>query len=78
MVPDTALAEDPLDPLFLEAGMRLITGEGKWPITWLVGDAWVVDYGCGEWTIGPDEPATTGQVRELMISAGGVFELQDL
>jgi hypothetical protein len=77
MLSDPPSSEDPLMPLLMEAMMRLLTGDGKWPITWVVGDTWVVYHGPGDWKIGPDEPATGEQVRELMLRAGGVFELQD-
>jgi hypothetical protein len=69
--------DDPLMPILMEAMNRLLSWEGRWPITWVIGDTWVVHHGIGEWTIGPDHPATTEQVRELMIKSGGVFELQD-
>jgi len=66
--------DDPLLPLITEATLRFLEG-GKWPIIWVVGDTWVVHHRCGDWTIGPDELATKEQVRELIVRAGGVFEL---
>ncbi|MCP1476270.1 hypothetical protein ABIA54_004884 [Pseudomonas sp. EB276 TE3739] len=71
------LPDDPLMPILLEAMKRLCTWDGSGPITWVIGDTWVVHHAIGEWTIGPDEPATSEQVRELMVQSGGVFELQD-
>lgn len=78
MLPDSPGSEDPLRPLLMEAMTRLLTEVGKWPITSVVGDTWVVYDWPSDWKIGPDEPATAEQVRELMLRAGGVFELQDL
>lgn len=69
--------DDPLMPLLTECMLRTVTWEAKWPITWVVGDSWVVYHASGEWTVGPDEPASADQVRELMVRSGGDFELQD-
>lgn len=69
--------DDPMNPLLIEAMTRLCSNDGKWPITWVIGNTWVIHHGFDEWTVGPDEPATTAQVRELLIRSGGVSELQD-
>jgi sarcosine oxidase gamma subunit len=69
--------DDPMSPLLMEAMKRLLCWDGKWPIIWVIGDIWVAHLGPDEWTIGPDEPATTAQVRELLIRANGAYELQD-
>ena len=37
--------DDPLMPLLSEAMRRLLRWDGKWSITWLVGDQWVVVLG---------------------------------
>lgn len=66
---------DPLHPLAMENMRRLLLCISG-PITWEVGDTWVV-YDGGDWTIGADEPATEEQVRELMVRAGGVAEPLD-
>ena len=71
------MPDDHLMPILLEAMMRLFSWDGRWPITWVIGDTWVVHHDIGEWTIGPDETATTEQIRELMVRSGGIFELQD-
>lgn len=63
--------EDVLLPLLVEAEMRLCDPKGKWPITWVVHD------GFSQWRIGPDEPATDANITELLVRAGGVYELQD-
>lgn len=68
--------DDPLMPLLMEAMSRLLDLNGKWPITWVIGEEWVVFYGMGQWTIGPDDPATEDQVRELLVRASGQFDLQ--
>lgn len=70
-------SNDPLAPLYAAAVTRLIQAHRVWPLTFLIGDAWVVCRGSDEWLIGPDEPATTDQVRELMAQAGGVFDVTD-
>lgn len=69
-------ALDPLQPLLAEILFRLL-GDELGPITWLIGQEWVVYQGCGNWLIGPDEPATKDQVRELLVRSGGTYELQD-
>jgi len=69
-------SDDPLNPLLIEAMTRLCSWDGKWPITWVIGDDWVIQHDLDEWTVGPDEPATTAQIRELLIQSGGVYELQ--
>ncbi|WP_104903904.1 hypothetical protein [Pseudomonas sp. LH1G9] len=71
------MPDDQLMPILLEAMMRLFSRDGRWPITWVIGDPWGVHHGIGEWSIGPDETATTEQIRELMVRSGGIFELQD-
>ncbi|NWC82855.1 hypothetical protein HX798_21555 [Pseudomonas putida] len=69
-------ASDPLQPL-LEEAMRRMLLEEYGPITWVIGQEWVVHHGAGSWSIGPDEPATKDQVRDLLIRSAGIFELQD-
>jgi len=69
--------DDPMIPLLMEAMTRILCWDGKWPIIWVIDDTWVAHFGQDEWTIGPDEPATTAKVRELLIQAKGVYELQD-
>ena len=69
--------DDPLMPLLIEAITRLCRLNGKWPIKWVIGDKWVIQHGFDEWTIGPDESATTAQVREVFVQSSGVYELQD-
>lgn len=69
--------DDPMNPLLIEAMTRLCSWDGKWPITWVIADTWVIHHSLDEWTMGPDEPATIEQVRELLMRAGGVYELQN-
>lgn len=73
----TPVPDDPLMPLYVAGVTRLIEAERMWPLTFVIGDVWVVYGGSDKWLIGPDEPATTDQVRELMVLAGGVFEVTD-
>lgn len=68
-------SDDPLQPLIME-GLRSLILERSGPITWEVGDTWVV-YDGGEWRIGADEWATQDQVRELIVATGGVVKLRD-
>lgn len=68
---------DVFEDLLIEAGCRLIDPNGKWPITWVIGDSWVVLSEYWEWTVGPDEPATEEQIRELLARSGGTYDLQD-
>lgn len=68
---------DVFEDLLIEAGCRLIDPNGKWLITWVIGDSWVVLSEYWEWTVGPDEPATEEQIRELLARSGGTYNLQD-
>lgn len=68
---------DGFEDLLVEAGVRLFDPNGKWPITWVIGDSWVVLSRYWEWTVGPDEPATEEQIRELLTRSGGTYDLQD-
>jgi hypothetical protein len=63
-----------ISPFLLAAMQCILCGDQNCPKTWIMGDTWVVMHGIGEWTIGPDEPDTLEQVRELLIQADGVFE----
>ena len=68
---------DGFEDLLTEAGYRLIDPNGKWPITWVIGDSWVVLSEYWEWTVGPDEPATEEHIRDLLARSGGNYDLQD-
>lgn len=67
---------DPLQPLLAEALWRLL-GDEQGPITWVIGEEWVVYQGADRWLIGPDEPVTKDQVRDLLVRSAGTYELQD-
>lgn len=67
---------DPMQPLLVEILRRLLCDE-KVPITWVIGEEWVVYHGGDQWSIGPDEPATREQVCGLLVLSGGVYELQN-
>ncbi|WP_119138326.1 hypothetical protein [Pseudomonas reidholzensis] len=63
-------------PLLVEAAKQVCDPHGKWAITWVIGDTWVVHDGFGQWRIDPDEQATDAHITELLVRAGGVYELQ--
>lgn len=67
---------DALQPLLAEAMRRMLIEDHR-PITWVIANEWVVFEETGSWTIGPAEPATADQVRDLLIRSGGIYELQD-
>lgn len=67
---------DPLQPLLEEAVWRMLVDDNG-PITWIIGQEWVVFHGADSWSIGPDEPATSDQVRDLLVRSTGIYELQD-
>lgn len=66
---------DPLDLLKLDDMIQFLNGKSG-PLVWEVGDTWVVKDG-SSWIIGADEPATEDDVRQLLISAGGVATILD-
>lgn len=67
---------DPLQPLLAEVLRRmLVTGDCH--TTWVIGREWVVFHGNDSWSIGPDEPATSDQVCDLLVRSAGIYELQD-
>lgn len=68
-------AGDPLHPLVIEKVRRFLL-DISGPITWEVGDTWVV-FDNGGWRIGADELATEDQVRELMVTAGGIAKVRE-
>jgi len=73
----TPVPDDPLTPIYF-AGVTWRTAISRtWPIVLVIDDTWVSYHGNDQWFIGPDEPATAEQVRELMVQSGGIFELID-
>lgn len=66
---------DPLDLLKLDDMIQFLNGKSG-PLVLEVGDTWLVKDG-SNWIIGADEPATEDDVRELLISAGGVATILD-
>ena len=73
-VPDNL--SDPLDLLTMERTKRCIAYE-PFPIIWIIGKTWVVDHGGDNWLIGPDEPATSDEVRALLVASDYQYELQE-
>ncbi len=73
----TPVLDDPLTPIYVAGVTRLIAIGGTWPIVLVIDNTWVSYHGNDQWLIGPDEPATAEQVRELMVQSGGIFELLD-
>lgn len=68
---------DTLQPLLAEAVRRMLVADDG-PIIWVIGQEWVVFHGAdSSWSIGPDEPATSDQVRDLLVGSAGIYELQD-
>lgn len=60
--------------VFSEALKRLLS-DAELPAVWIIGDNWLAYYGCDDWRIGPDEPATSAEVSELIHRAHGDIQL---
>ncbi|UZE86599.1 hypothetical protein [Pseudomonas viciae] len=73
--PDDDQGHDPLDVLLVNV-IDLYGTSKSVRIVWEVGDTWVIKEG-SSWAIGADEPASDEDVRELLISAGGVATILD-
>ena len=61
-----------------EADSRRVQADDYRDITWSIDQEWVIQHGNDSWSVGPDEPATSDQVRDLLVSSDGVYELHDL
>ncbi|MGN9461306.1 hypothetical protein SAMN05444062_101411 [Pseudomonas syringae] len=73
----TTFISDPLQPLLDEADSRRIQADDYRDITWVIDQEWVTYHGDDSWSIGPDEPASGDQVRDLLVSSDRIYELQD-
>lgn len=50
-------------------------GERPFPATWWTENTWITCHEIGDWTIGPDEPATLEDVERLLEQSDSKLEL---